>query len=138
MRLQLALNVRNIDEAICFYTKMFGTGPAKTKPGYANFAIENPPLKLVLFEAAGGVNFEHLNHLGVEVQSAAEVAAAEARIAASGIETTGVDTAACCFAEKTETWVASPDNVRWEWYVKTGDTEQMEHVAVNTAGVCSG
>ena len=138
MRLQLALNVRNIDEAICFYTKMFGTGPAKTKPGYANFAIENPPLKLVLFEAAGGVNFEHLNHLGVEVQSAAEVAAAEARIAASGIETTGVDTAACCFAKKTETWVASRDNVRWEWYVKTGDTEQMEHVAVNTAGVCSG
>ena len=94
MRLQLALNVRNIDEAICFYTKMFGTGPAKTKPGYANFAIENPPLKLVLFEAASGVNFEHLNHLGVEVQSAAEVAAAEARIAANGIETTGVDTAA--------------------------------------------
>ena len=138
MRLQLALNVRNIDEAICFYTEMFGTSPAKTKPGYANFAIENPPLKLVLFEAASGVNFEHLNHLGVEVQSAAEVAAAEARIAANGIETTGVDTAACCFAEKTETWVASPDNVRWEWYVKTGDTGQMEHIAVNTAGVCSG
>ncbi len=133
MRLQLALNVRNIDEAICFYTEMFGTGPAKTKPGYANFAIENPPLKLVLFEAANGVNFEHLNHLGVEVQSAAKV-----RSAASGIETTGVDTAACCFAEKTETWVASPDNVRWEWYVKTGDTGQMEHIAVNTAGVCSG
>lgn len=133
MRLQLALNVRNIDEAICFYTEMFGTGPAKTKPDYANFAIENPPLKLVLFEAASGVNFEHLNHLGVEVQSAAKV-----RSAASGIETTGVDTAACCFAEKTETWVASPDNVRWEWYVKTGDTGQMEHIAVNTAGVCSG
>ena len=133
MRLQLALNVRNIDEAICFYTEMFGTSPAKTKTGYANFAIENPPLQLVLFEAASGVNFEYLNHLGVEVQSAAEV-----RSAASGIETTGVDTAACCFAEKTETWVASPDNVRWEWYVKTGDTGQMEHIAVNTAGVCSG
>ena len=133
MRLQLALNVRNIDEAICFCTEMFGTSPAKTKPGYANFVIENPPLQLVLFEAASGVNFEHLNHLGVEVQSAAEV-----RSAASGSETTGVDTAACCFAEKTETWVASPDNVRWEWCVKTGDTGQMEHIAVNTAGVCSG
>ena len=133
MRLQLALKVRNIDEAICFYTKMFGTGPAKTKPGYANFAIENPPLKLVLFDAASGVNFEHLNHLGVEVQSAAEV-----RIAASGIEMTGVDTAACCFAEKTETRVALPENIRWEWYVKTGDTGQMEHIAINTAGVCSG
>jgi len=133
MRLQLALKVRNIDEAICFYTKMFGTGPAKTKPGYANFAIENPPLKLVLFDAASGVHFEHLNHLGVEIQSAAEV-----RIAASGIEMTDVDTAACCFAAKTETRVASPDNIRWEWYVKTGDAGQMEHIAINTAGVCSG
>ena len=133
MRLQLALDVSDIDEAVDFYSKLFDAEPAKRKPGCANFAIENPPLQLVLFEAASGVNFEHLNHLGVEVQSAAEV-----RSAASGIETTGVDTAACCFAEKTETWVASPDNVRWEWYVKTGDTGQMEHIAVNTAGVCSG
>ena len=138
MRLQLALNVTNLDEAIDFYTKMFDTAPAKTKPGYANFAIENPPLKLVLFEAADGESFEHLNHLGVEVESAAQVAAAEARITATGIETTGVDDAVCCFAEKTETWMASPDDARWEWYVKTGDTEQMEHVAVGAACVCCG
>ena len=74
----------------------------------------------------------------MEVESAAQVTAAEARITATGIETTGVDDAVCCFAEKTETWMASPDDARWEWYVKTGDTEQMEHVAVGTAGVCCG
>lgn len=136
MRLQLALNVTNLDEAIDFYTKMFDTAPSKIKSGYANFAIENPPLKLVLFEAADGKSFEHLNHLGVEVESAAQVTATEARITATGIETTGVDDAVCCFAEKTETWMASPDDARWEWYVKTGDTEQMEHVAVGAAGVC--
>ena len=138
MRLQLALNVTDLDAAIDFYSKMFDSAPAKTKPGYANFAIENPPLKLVLFETADGDSFEHLNHLGVEVESAEQVAAAEERITATGIETTGVDDAVCCFAEKTETWMASPDAARWEWYVKTGDTEQMDHVAVGTSGVCCG
>jgi catechol 2,3-dioxygenase-like lactoylglutathione lyase family enzyme len=145
MRLQLALNVTDLDAAIDFYSKMFDAAPAKTKPGYANFAIENPPLKLVLFETtdntpegATGGDFQHLNHLGVEVESADQVAAAEARITATGIETTGVDETVCCFAEKTETWMASPDDARWEWYVKTGDTEQMEHVAVGSSGVCCG
>lgn len=134
MRLQLALNVTNLDEAIDFYTKMFDTARAKTKPRYANFAIENPPLKLILFEAADGESFEHLNHLGVEVESAAHVTAAEARITATRIETTGVDDTVCCFAEKTQAWMASPGDARWEWYVKTGDIEQMEHVA----GICCG
>ncbi len=145
MRLQLALNVTDLESAIDFYSKMFGTAPAKTKPGYANFAIENPPLKLVLFEttaaeAGDGANFQHLNHLGVEVETADQVTAAESRISAAGIETTGVDDAVCCFAEKTETWMTSPDDARWEWYVKTGDAEQMqmEHVNSGPAGVCCG
>ena len=146
MRLQLALNVTDLDDAIDFYSKMFDTAPAKTKPGYANFAIDNPPLKLVLFETTAGAadeatDFHHLNHLGVEVESAAQVSAAEARIAATGIETTGVDDAVCCFAEKTETWMASPDEARWEWYVKTGDTDQLDHTTVTTpaaSGVCCG
>jgi catechol 2,3-dioxygenase-like lactoylglutathione lyase family enzyme len=142
MRLQLALNVTDLDAAIDFYSKMFDSTPAKTKPGYANFAIENPPLKLVLFETADGSpsdDFHHLNHLGVEVESAGQVTAAEARITETGIETTGVDDTVCCFAEKTETWVTSPDDARWEWYVKTGDTEQMDHATVATpaaSGVC--
>src|ERR671911_3130197 len=83
MRLQLALNVDDLDEAVDFYTRMFGVGPAKTKPGYANFAIAQPPLKLVLFE--GGGETGSINHLGVETETAAEVVAAEARLGEAGI-----------------------------------------------------
>ena len=105
-RLQLAIDVGDLDEAVDFYSSMFGTGPAKVRPGYANFAIEEPPLKLVLFEkpGAGGT----INHLGVEVGTATE----------------------CCYAEKTETWLEAPDNLRWEWYVKTADSDQMASVVV--------
>jgi len=138
MRLQLALNVENLDEAIEFYTKMFDSKPAKIKPGYANFAIENPPLKLVLFE--GGGEPGSINHLGVETETSAEVLAAEARLSDSGLETTGVDDTVCCFAEKTETWVDGPDGQRWEWYVKTGDADQLENMVVashsGTGNVC--
>jgi len=139
MRLQLALNVSDLDEAIDFYSKMFDTTPAKTKPGYANFAIADPPLKLVLFErrdASTGDNFHHLNHLGVETESAAEVVAAESRLSGSGLETTGVDDTICCFAEKVETWVNGPDDARWEWYVKTGDAEQLENTVVAASSTC--
>ena len=127
-RLQLAIDVGDLDEAIDFYSLMFGTGPAKVRPGYANFAIEEPPLKLVLFEkpGAGGT----INHLGVEVGTAAEVVAAEARLADAGLETTGVDDTECCYAEKTETWLDAPDDLRWEWYVKTADSDQMDNVVV--------
>jgi len=132
MRLQLAIDVSDLDEAIDFYSKMFATDPAKVKPGYANFAIEQPPLKLVLFEnAAGGGT---INHLGVEVETAAEVSAAEARLSGDGIETTGVDDTICCFAEKTETWVTGPDDTRWEWYVKTGEADQLENIVVSSDG----
>lgn len=128
MRLQLALNVDDLDQAVDFYTKMFDTKPVKTKPGYANFAIENPPLKLVLFEGAGASG--SINHLGVETEVADEVVAAESRLTDSGLETTGVDDTVCCYAEKTETWVTAPDGNRWEWYVKRGDSEQLANVVV--------
>ncbi len=139
MRLQLALNVADLDEAIAFYSKMFGAEPAKIKPGYANFAIADPPLKLVLFE--GGGESGSINHLGVETETAAEVVAAEARLAESGLATTGVDETICCYAEKTETWVHAPDGNRWEWYVKQGDTEQLSNVVLtsstgNSPGCC--
>ncbi len=94
MRVQLALNVENLDESIAFYSKMFDTAPLKTRDGYANFAIENPPLKLVLFEAPGSGGT--LNHLGVETETAEEVEGAERRIAGSGLETTGVGDTVCC------------------------------------------
>ncbi len=136
MRLQLALNVSDLDEAIDFYSKMFGTVPAKVREGYANFAIETPPLKLVLFEGAGEPG--SINHLGVETETAEQVAAAEARLSFSGLETTGVEDTLCCFAEKTETWVDGPDGAKWEWYVKTGDSEQLENVVVAGAGATAG
>lgn len=122
MRLQLALNVDDLEKAVDFYTEMFGVGPAKTKPGYANFAIADPPLKLVLFEGAGQSG--SINHLGVETETSAEVVAAEARLSESGVATTGVDDTVCCYAEKTETWMHGPDSTRWEWYVKHADVEQ--------------
>ncbi len=121
-RVQLALNVSNIDEAVDFYSKLFNTEVSKRKPGYANFAIAEPPLKLVLIEAEGGGT---LNHLGVEVETAEEVEAAEGRLTSDGIQTTGTADTTCCYALKTETWVSDPDGAPWEVYVKTGDAEQM-------------
>ena len=122
-RVQLAINVTDIEKAIAFYTRLFDTAPAKVKPGYANFAIADPPLKLVLFEGPTGAT---LNHLGVEVETAEEVALAERRLSGSGLETTGVEDTVCCYAEKTETWLADPDGARWEWYVKSGDAGQLD------------
>lgn len=136
-RLQLALNVSDLDEAVDFYSKLFGTGPAKTKPGYANFAIADPPLKLVLFEGPEGGT---LNHLGVETESAGEVEAAEARLSDTGLETTGIDDTICCYATKVETWLTDPDGARWEWYVKTGDSDQLSNEIVGdgeTAVCCA-
>jgi len=138
-RLQLALDVSDLDEAIDFYSRLFATAPAKVRPGYANFAIADPPLKLVLFEHADGGGT--INHLGVETETADEVVAAEARLADADLETTGVENTLCCYAEKTETWVDAPDGIRWEWYVKTGDAEQLDNVVVgmhDDAGSCCG
>ena len=131
MRLQLALNVDDLDASVAFYEKMFDTTVAKRKPGYANFAIKNPPLKLVLFESPGEGG--SINHLGVEVEESAQVIGAEQRLSAAGLLTTGVDDTVCCYAEKTETWVESPEG-RWEWYVKTGEAETMENVVLSDDG----
>ena len=128
-RLQLAINVTDLDQAIEFYSRLFDTAPAKVKPGYANFAVANPPLKLVLFEGPEGAT---LNHLGVEVDTAEDVVSAERRLTEAGLETTGVDETVCCFAEKAETWVIDPDGARWEWYVKSGDAEQIHNTIVRS------
>jgi len=132
MRLQLALNVTDLDEAVDFYSRMFGAEPAKTRPGYANFAIADPPLKLVLFEGQGEGGT--INHLGVETETADEVVAAESRLTAADLETTGVADTQCCYAQKTETWLSAPDGARWEWYVKTGDSEQFANVVASAGG----
>ncbi len=132
-RIQLALNVSDIDAAVEFYSKLFATEPAKRKPGYANFAIAEPPLKLVLIEGEGGGS---LNHLGVEVDTAEEVEAAEGRLSTDGVQTTGVDDTMCCYALKTETWVNDPDGAPWEFYVKTGDAEEMSNTVLTGATGC--
>ncbi|MEM9530029.1 MAG: ArsI/CadI family heavy metal resistance metalloenzyme [Pseudomonadota bacterium] len=131
MRVQLALDVVDLEAAIDFYSKMFGVEPSKRKQGYANFAIEQPPLKLVLFETQDQARDGEINHLGVETTDAADVIEAEKRVVAAGLDTTGIDTTICCYAEKTETWLKSPDGNRWEWYVKHGDAEQIEYEAIS-------
>ena len=143
MRLQLALNVADLDRSIDFYSRLFGEGPAKAKEGYANWSLSEPPLKLVLFERGGrveGDSSHDVNHLGIEVDSADEVTEIEARLSARGLETTGVEDTICCFAGKTETWVVDPDGHRWEVYVKTSDHEtQLENVVIRSpAAPCCG
>jgi catechol 2,3-dioxygenase-like lactoylglutathione lyase family enzyme len=134
MRVQLALNVADLDEAIDFYSKMFDTAPYKVKPGYANWEIVDPPLKLVIFENSDAQPGS-INHLGVETSSAGEVVAAETRVKAAGLTTTGIDDTICCFAEKVETWVQGPTGHKWEWYVKQADHEtQLENVIVESRG----
>jgi len=132
-RVQLALNVTDVDAAVDFYSKLFATPVSKRKPGYANFEIAEPPLKLVLIEAREGGT---LNHLGVETETGEQVVAAEARLADEGLETTGVDDTLCCYATKTETWVTDPDGAKWEWYVKTGDAEQMALTVTAEGSAC--
>jgi catechol 2,3-dioxygenase-like lactoylglutathione lyase family enzyme len=126
--------VSDLDEAVDFYTRMFGVGPAKTKPGYANFAVADPPLKLVLFDGQGEPGT--VNHLGVETETVDDVVAAEARLAEADLATTGLADTQCCYARKTETWLTGPDDARWEWYVKTGDIEQFA-VVVDGSTACA-
>jgi len=126
--LQLAVDVADLDQAVEFYSQLFDTKPVKIKPGYANFSVSDPPLKLVLFEneERGGT----INHLGVEAETMSEVVAAEVRLTGSDLDTTGVQDVECCYAAKTETWVDGPNGIRWEWYVKYSDTEQTETVGI--------
>lgn len=121
MRLQLALNVDDLDQAVDFYSKLFATEPAKRKPGYANFAIENPPLKLVLFEEKGAS--ERLNHLGVEVFEAGEVSAATDRLKEAGLAALVEDETTCCYAKQDKVWAVEPQGLRWEWYRVLEDSE---------------
>ena len=120
-RIQLALNVDDLDTAISFYASLFGVGPVKVKPGYANFAIADPPLKLVLLENPG--NGGSLNHLGVEVASSDAVHAEIARLTEAGMFTEQEIGTTCCFATQDKVWVTAPDQERWEVYTKLADSE---------------
>ena len=136
MRLQLALNVRDMDSAVEFYTKMFGVKPRKRESGYANFAIAEPPLKLVLFEAPAAR--ERLNHLGVEVFDDSEVDRAAERIAASGLQHRAESDTTCCHARQNKVWALEPEGLRWEWYRVIEDmTLENRHSHLESTACCS-
>jgi catechol 2,3-dioxygenase-like lactoylglutathione lyase family enzyme len=120
-RIQLALNVNDLGESIAFYTKLFGTGPAKVRPGYANFAVAEPPLKLVLLENPGQGG--SLNHLGVEVTGTGLVEAEQARLAEAGLAAVDERDTTCCYARQDKFWVkGAPDGERWEIYTVLADS----------------
>ena len=118
-RVQLALNVDDIDQAVAFYSKLFDAEPAKRRPGYANFAIAEPPLKLVLLENAGQGG--SINHLGVEMGSTDEVVAATRRFMTEGLETRIEDGTTCCYALQDKVWVTGPGGEPWEVYTVLAD-----------------
>jgi catechol 2,3-dioxygenase-like lactoylglutathione lyase family enzyme len=121
-RVQLALNVDDLEEAVGFYSKLFGVEPAKRRPGYANFAVEEPPLKLVLVEGRerGGT----INHLGIEVASPGQVAQATRRLAGEGLATRTEDGVTCCYAVQDKVWVSGPDDTPWEVYTVLADSRE--------------
>jgi catechol 2,3-dioxygenase-like lactoylglutathione lyase family enzyme len=120
-RVQLALNVDDLAESIAFYTKLFGTGPAKQRPGYANFAIAEPPLKLILLENPGQGG--SLNHLGVEVADTGTVDAEQARLAEAGLAAAEERDTTCCYARQDRFWVkGAPSGERWEIYTVLADS----------------
>ncbi|HWH31574.1 MAG TPA: ArsI/CadI family heavy metal resistance metalloenzyme [Egibacteraceae bacterium] len=129
-RVQLALNVSDLDRAVAFYSRLFGAEPAKRRPGYANFAVEDPPLKLVLIEgeAEGGT----LNHLGVEVADTAAVAQAAGRLSSEGLATSEEQGVECCYAVQDKVWVSDPDGAPWEVYAVLADSP----VLVKAQGCC--
>ena len=120
-RLQLALNVDDLDESITFYKKLFGVAPAKVKPGYANFAVTEPPLKLVLLENPGRGG--SINHLGVEVATSATVHAEIARLTDEGLFTDEEIGTTCCFADQDKVWVTGPAGEKWEVYTVLADSD---------------
>ena len=123
MRVQLALNVENLEEAVEFYSKLFNVEVNKRKPGYANFAIDEPPLKLVLFENPDAN--ERLNHLGVEVFDDADVRAATDRLKAADLVDSVEDEQTCCYATQNKVWALDPQGMRWEYYRIVEDADDF-------------
>jgi len=123
-RVQLALNVADLEASIAFYSKLFGAEPAKRRPGYANFAIAEPPLKLVLIEGAPDQD-TRLDHLGVEVENTEQVSAATSRLKEAGLDTSEENDTACCYALQDKVWVTGPGKEPWEVYVVKADADTL-------------
>jgi catechol 2,3-dioxygenase-like lactoylglutathione lyase family enzyme len=130
-RVQLAINVADIDESIAFYSRLFNANPTKTRPGYANFQIAEPPLKLVLIQ---GGEPGTLNHLGVEVADASAVAEAAERLAAAGMATRAEENTTCCYAVQDKVWVAGPAGEQWEIYTVLNDAGAEYEGSTKLAG----
>jgi catechol 2,3-dioxygenase-like lactoylglutathione lyase family enzyme len=134
-RIQLALNVDDLDASIAFYSRLLATEPAKVRPGYANFAVAQPPLKLVLIENPGRGG--SLNHLGVEVPDTATVDAEQTRLAAAGFAATEERDSTCCYATQDKFWVeGTPDGERWEIYTVLADSATAGGPAENSDCSC--
>jgi catechol 2,3-dioxygenase-like lactoylglutathione lyase family enzyme len=134
-RVQLALNVADIDMAVEFYSKLFNAVPAKRRPGYANFAITEPPLKLVLIENPAGRGHGiagALNHLGVEVGTPEEVQAATARLVGEGLDPDVQESTTCCYAVQDKAWVDDPDGAPWEVYTVLADAPNETDLGCST------
>ncbi|UDL99637.1 ArsI/CadI family heavy metal resistance metalloenzyme [Streptomyces longhuiensis] len=123
-RVQLALRVSDLEASITFYSKLFGTEPAKRREGYANFAITEPPLKLVLIEGGPGEE-TRLDHLGVEVESTDQVCAATTRLKDAGLATFAENDTSCCYALQDKVWVHGPGKEPWEVYVVKADADTL-------------
>ena len=139
-RIQLALNVSDLGAAVDFYAKLFGTAPAKVRPGYANFAVDEPPLKLVLIEDATRPSGS-LNHLGVEVSSPEQVAEARDRLTDEGLPTAVEEQVSCCYAVQDKVWVDGPGGEPWEIYTVLSDAEmppgELRSVDGSSAACCA-
>jgi catechol 2,3-dioxygenase-like lactoylglutathione lyase family enzyme len=136
-RVQLAINVDNLDESVAFYSALFGIRPAKLKPGYANFAIAEPPLKLILMENPGQGG--SLNHLGVEVADTGTVDAEQTRLAEAGLASIDERNTTCCYAKQDKFWVqGAPNGERWEIYTVTEDSATFWGPGSAQSGACCG
>lgn len=134
-RVQLALNVDNVDEAVAFYSKLFGAEPAKRRPGYANFAIAEPPLKLVLLEHPGQGG--SINHLGVEVADVDTVNAEQTRLAESGLASVNERGTTCCYAKQDKFWVqGAPNGEQWEIYTVLADSQTFSAATTDGTTCC--
>jgi len=135
-RVQLALRVADLEESITFYSKLFDAEPAKRRPGYANFAIAEPPLKLVLIEGQAGEE-TRMDHLGVEVPTTDDVTQATDRLKTAGLATFEENDTSCCYALQDKVWVTGPGKEPWEVYVVKADTDDLLKVS-DTTTCCGG
>ncbi|SNT54175.1 Catechol 2,3-dioxygenase [Actinacidiphila glaucinigra] len=134
-RVQLALRVADLEGSIAFYSRLFGVEPAKLRPGYANFAIAEPPLKLVLIEGEDGQD-TRLDHLGVEVESTDQVTAATGRLRDAGLATFEENDTSCCYALQDKVWVTGPGKEPWEVYVVKADADTLGKTADGAPVAC--